>query len=583
MCYAQRHGGPDGEGIYTDKENGLVLGHRRLALIDLSASGQQPMHYQNGRYTITFNGEIYNYQELKNELKGLGYHFQSTSDTEVILAAFAAWDTASFARLNGMFAFALFDKVTADIYLVRDVAGIKPLYYLQQKNTLAFASEARAFHQLSQPLEEHPHWPVFLMAYGHLPEPVTTFKDVTPLSKGTFLKFNTKSGRCHTERFDHLRYIETSKEKTQAMKGIAENLLSAVKRHLIADARVGVFLSGGIDSSVVAFLAGETIAQNLETLSLYFKEETYSEKDYQDLVLQELHSKHYQHCLTEKEFHFHLPEIVAAMDLPSSDGINTWFISKIAAGAGLKAVLSGLGGDELFGGYPSFNRIHLAALLQQAPTSALKAGRYSRAKKLKRMAYLSLEGTRGLYLFLRGQFTPGIIASYLDMDEKEVWEVLEEEPVLPDIHHLSLQNKASWMEFNLYMQNQLLRDADVMSMAHGIELRVPFLDKEVVKYVLSLSSDVKYNGTRRKQLLIDAFDNTLPERVWKRKKMGFSFPFAEWLKEDEWVCTKMMSGGKASIDIMHKFREGRLHWSNLLTTLLLRTYHYETEPAFLNA
>lgn len=583
MCFAQRHGGPDGEGIYTDEEAGVVLGHRRLALIDLNASGGQPMHYANGRYSISFNGEIYNYREIKEELKALGHRFRSSGDTEVILAAFAAWGTASFQRLNGMFAFALFDRQTADVYLVRDAAGIKPLYYLKQKGTLVFASEVRAFHQLSRLPDDHPYWPVFLMAYGHLPEPVTTLKGVVPLPKGSFLKFNTRLGNVHRERFEHLRYIEKPGEPAVVTKDIATSMRRVLERHLISDVPIGVFLSGGIDSSVVALLAGKCAKEKLHTLSLYFTEERYSEKKYQDLVLGQLASKHYQHCLGEKEFHFHLPEIIEAMDLPSSDGINTWFISKLATEAGLKAVLSGLGGDELFGGYPSFHRIQPATLLQHAPPAALKAGRYSSAKPLRRLSYLSLEGPRGLYLFLRGHFTPDVIANYLDMDEKEVWTVLEEEPVLPDIHHLSFPNRASWMEFNLYMQNQLLRDADVMSMAHGVEIRVPFLDKEFIRLVFSVSSGLKYSGRVPKQLLINAFADTLPEAVWKRKKMGFSFPFAEWLKEDEWVWTKMMSGGKGSMKLMQKFREGKVHWSNLMTTLLLRTQHHEIKPAFLNA
>lgn len=583
MCAVLRHGGPDDGGMYTCREHGLVLGHRRLSLIDLAASGHQPMHYGEGRYTLSFNGEIYNYRELRSELKTLGFGFVSNSDTEVVLAAFAAWGTAAFARLNGMFAFALFDQRTADLYLVRDALGIKPLYYSLRKNTLVFASEVRAFYQLPEVPDSHPDWPVFLMAYGHLPEPVTTLRGVVPLRKGSFLQFNLLSGRKTAESFERFSFYEKQRSREDSLQAIRETLKQAVARHLLCDAPLGVFLSGGVDSSILALLAGEALGDQLNTLSLDFSETGYSEKPYQDLVRRQLGSQHYQHLLEEQEFHFHLPGIISAMDLPSSDGINTWFISKNAKKAGLKAVLSGLGGDELFGGYPSFQRTALATLLQKLPGKFLRASRYSKAKKYKRLAYLGLEGARGQYLFLRGQFVPSAIAAYLDMDEQSVWYLLETAPGLPDIHHLSPGNKASWMELNLYLQNQLLRDADVMSMTHGLEIRVPFLDKTMVKLALSLESGQKYAGPFGKQLLIDAFRHCLPEPVWNRRKMGFSFPFKEWLKKDEWTRSRMMSGGKQSIATLKQFDRGELHWSGLLTTILLRSHHYEAQPAFFNA
>lgn len=579
MCQSLCHGGPDDEGIYTDEANNLVFGHRRLALIDLSPSGHQPMQYGN-RYTITFNGEIYNYLELKEDLLGLGFTFQTASDTEVILAAFAAWGTASFAKLNGMFAFALFDAQTSDVYLVRDVVGIKPLYFKLSNDSLVFASEVRAFHHLSEKEEEHPYWPVFLMAYGHLPEPVTTLKRVKPLQKGSFLKYNLHSGEHKIEAYSFLSFFEKEESRADTLERVRTTLTAAVERHLLSDAPIGVFLSGGIDSSIIAMLAGDLVGNKLNTLSIYFQEGKYSEKRYQDMVLAKLETQHHEQKLTEEDFHFNLPEILEAMDQPSSDGINTWFISKKAADGGLKAVLSGLGGDELFGGYPSFKRMKMAAGLQKWPDAVLRSGRFSSSKRVRRLAYLSLEGVKGAYLFLRGQFIPASIAAHLDMEEGEVWEVLESEPVLSNISHLTPQNRASWMELNLYMQNQLLRDADVMSMAHGVEIRVPFLDKDFVRLALSIDSAVKYKGPLGKQLLIDAFRNTLPEEVWNRKKMGFSFPFTEWMRDDEWVKAKMRSGGRSSLKMQQKFETGQLHWSALMTTLLLRTNYHAAPPAF---
>lgn len=582
MCHAQRHGGPDGEGFYASTGHHLVLGHRRLAIIDLADSGLQPMQYAD-RYTISYNGEIYNYRELKTELAALGFPFHSTGDTEVILAAFAAWGTDGFAHLEGMFAFALFDQYTGDLYLVRDLLGIKPLYYSLQQESLVFASEVRAFSRLPQPPEEDPFWPVYFLAYGHLPEPVTTLKGVKPLRKGCYLQYNTGTGQAKTESFDRLVYLEGPAPRETILERIRSGLKASVGRHLRADATLGVFLSGGIDSSLLALLAGAEKGEDLKTISVQLSEKAFSEKPYQDLVRDRLSSDHQAYHLTADEFHYSLPDMVGAMDLPSSDGLNTWLLAKKAAAGGLKAVLSGLGGDELFGGYPSFRRMGLATALQTLPVTALRAARYSYGKKGRRIAYLGLEGARGQYLFLRGILTPPAIAAFLDTAEEEVWDLLESSPVLPDTAHLSNGNKASWLELNLYMQNQLLRDADVMSMAHGLEIRVPFLDKNFVKEAIAFPSNEKYGGPFGKDLLIEAFRDILPEPVWKRKKMGFSFPFAAWLKEDEWIRSEMMGGGRPARKAIHQFDRGELHWSALLAFFLVQQKTHATIPAFFNA
>ncbi len=580
MCHTLRHGGPDDEGIYFNAEASLVLGHRRLSLLDLSPAGHQPMQSPDGRLVVSYNGEIYNFHELRSELAALGFSFRSGSDTEVILAAYEAWGTASFALFNGMFAFALFDSQNAELFLVRDAAGIKPLYYAARSSFLAFASEVRAFSHLPFLREEHPHWPVYLMAYGHLPEPITTLKDVQPLKKGAFLRYNTATG-CHKlETFCHLGYMEKETDRATVLLQLQATLQAAVKRHLLSDAPIGVFLSGGIDSSLMALLAGDVVGRNLNTLSIYFKEAQFSEKLYQDKVLQKLDAVHHPKELSKEDFHYCLPEILDSMDLPSCDGINTWFISRAAKEAGLKAVLSGLGGDELFGGYPSFRRMAMVEQLQALPASVLRSGRWSGKNALQRLAYLSLGGTNGQYLALRGLFTPPAIARHLDLAESEVWQILEEAPGDTDTHFLTSGNKASWLEYNLYMQNQLLRDSDVMSMAHGVEIRVPFLDKEIIRLAFSIASPVKYSGRYGKQLLIDAFGDLLPEDIWKRKKMGFAFPFAQWMGEDEWIKSRMMSGSKAAQKALARFEKRELPWSGLLLTLLIQNHQHATENSF---
>lgn len=565
MCQILKHGGPDDEGIYAYESKHLVLGHRRLSLIDLSAAGHQPMTYSKERFVISYNGELYNYLELKIILQKAGCIFTTASDTEVILAAFATWGVNAFAKFNGMFGFALFDNATGNIYLVRDAAGIKPMYYAHTKEGLAFASEVRAFKPITYLQTPHPHWQIFLMAYGHLPEPITTLKDVYPLKKGCYMQYNISTKQIKQEAFNRYSYIEQISNRQEAIEIIQQSLKNAVKSHLIADAPVGVFLSGGLDSSIIARLANEQHA-DINTISLFFEDKKFSEKKYQDLVQQKMPGNHYQQLLEEDSFHAYLPSIISAMDLPSCDGINTWFISKFAKEQGLKAVLSGIGGDELFGGYPSFKRITTALLAQQIPDGLLRSGRFSGNKKIRRLGYLSIPGPVGMYLFLRGQFIPTEVADYLNASEEEVWRILGDEPQLPNIGNLAPKNQASWIEMNLFMQNQLIRDADVMSMAHGVEIRIPFLEADFLQLSLKIGSSIKYAGTNNKQLLIDSFKNILPMQVWNRPKMGFTFPLEDWLLRDKYAESKTE---KKTAAYHKKFANGMLHWSQFLTVFLI--------------
>lgn len=570
MCQVLKHGGPDDEGIYSSGSTPLVLGNRRLSLLDLTQAGHQPMSYDNGNYHITYNGELYNFPELKKELIQKGFRFISNGDTEVILASFAAWGTNAFEKFNGMFAFALWDDKQSDLYLVRDAAGIKPLYYAVNNDRLVFASEIKAFRSIPGLQEKNPDWPVYMMAYGHLPEPITTLRFVQPLPKGSFLKYHLPEGKWNISTFCKYTYSETISNRKEALVLVKDCLTKAVKRHLLSDAPIGVFLSGGLDSSITAMLANDKEKRHLNTLSLYFVESRYSEKKYQDMVMHRLACNHHQHLLSELEFHQHFPRIINNMDLPSTDGINTWFISKYAKEIGLKAVLSGIGGDELFGGYPSFSRMGKVNMLAKLPKAFLKSSALTGTKKLRRLAYLSLGGAKGKYLFLRGHFIPNEIAKQLNINESQVWDILTAQPVLPEIDKLSLTNQASWMEMNLYMQNQLLRDSDVMSMAHGVEIRVPFLDKEFITLALQIRSAIKYAGNYKKQLLIDTFKDVLPEPIWDRPKMGFSFPFKEWMKKDDFVKDTIHSAGDTSKVYYKKFLAGDLHWSQLMTLILLK-------------
>ena len=568
MCTTLQHGGPDDEGMFTDTENNLCFGHRRLSIIDISAAGHQPMLYQQNRYVITYNGELYNYLLLKADLKAMGFQFNTQSDTEVLLAAYTAWGTAAFEKLEGMFAFAIYDRQLGTVVLVRDAAGIKPLYYAITKEGLAFASEVRALQLLPYLQQVNKEWPVYLMAYGHLPEPITTLKEVKPLEKGTYLLYDIKAGTKKQVSYFQFTFLEKISVREEAVSLIKSGLEEAVAQHLISNAPIGVFLSGGLDSSIIALLANKHHLK-LKTVSLYFEDNKYSEKKYQDALKEKLTCNHQQFLLQENDFHIFLPAIIQAMDLPCCDGINTWFISKYAKESGLKAVLSGVGGDELYGGYPSFKRMNTALSLAHLPKAMLRTGRFTNSKKLKRLEYLSIDGAIGKYLFLRGQFIPFEIANFLGSTEKEVWEILSRKPQLENISYLTPPNQASWMEINLYMQNQLLRDADVMSMAHGVEIRLPFLDKSFMQLSLMIDSSIKYNGKLAKQLLIDAFKNDLPPLVWNRPKMGFTFPFKEWLSNDQY---KGKQPNSPVSDYHTRLKKNELHWSQFFTLHLLKNF-----------
>lgn len=567
MCDVQQHGGPDDEGQWSDAACGLVLGHRRLSLLDLSSAGHQPMIWKD-RYVLSFNGEIYNFLDIRAELEQKGHRFKTQSDTEVILAAFDQWGTQSFSLLKGMFAFALWDQQEQKLYLARDGAGIKPLYYYEDDTALVFASETRAFKEIPGANETNPDWPVYMLAYGHLPEPVTTYKAVKHLPKGFFMLYDVARGKKALESFRFYSFGNIEKSRDQAIVGIRSLLRHSVKRHLISDAPIGVFLSGGIDSGILFLLAAELEQKGLNSLSLYFNEGEYSEKKYQDILLDKVDCRRNQYLLNEASFFDSLPAILQDMDQPSCDGINTWFISRYARERGLKAVLSGIGGDELLGGYPSFKRLPIASLIQKVPDPAL-SGSLWKGRKLSRLSYLKIEGITGLYLFLRGQFSPGAIARQLDANEKEVWNILSGSPLLPDIELLDGRNQASWMEINLYMQNQLLRDADVMSMAHGIEIRVPFLDHDFQQYCMNIDAAAKYAGSIPKAMLIDAFKKELPSSVWDRPKMGFSFPFKEWFAGSDFVKEKMRAAGDKGQQNYHQFLKGDLHWSQLLSLMIV--------------
>ncbi|MCR8560201.1 asparagine synthase (glutamine-hydrolyzing) [Mucilaginibacter sp. BJC16-A38] len=563
MCATLAHGGPDDEGLFSDAENHITLGHRRLSVIDLSRNGHQPMSDNRKRAWISFNGEIYNYAELKRELAGAGLTFHSDTDTEVIITGYLHWGTGVFSRLRGMFAFALYDVEKSLTFLVRDSAGIKPLYYYAQDGTLIFSSEVKTLKITGMVTEADETWPVRFLALGHIPEPYTTLKNVFSIEKGHFLVWDNRAGSFRIQSFAGETAVKTDiTSLASAREHIRDALQIAVQRQLMADAPIGVFLSGGIDSSLISLLANKEKHQLLKTISIYFNERSYDERSYQNIVLNELEGEKFAHLVRQEDFDRLFPAIVSSMDMPTTDGINTWFISKYAHEDGLKAVLSGVGADELFGGYPSFNRISYLGYLRSMPSKLFKLARYLNADKYKKISFLAHDHPLADYLLLRGLFTPDDIAEILDIDEDEVNRILFGENLIPDLGPYNQQH-AAWFETNIYMQNQLLRDTDVMSMHHGLEVRVPFLDEDFRQLVGRIDPAIRFSKKQPKKLLIESFGGLLPEAVWNRPKMGFTFPLQEWMGKHIEISDEVLYRGRIAKDTVKKFKQGRLHWSKV--------------------
>ena len=560
MCNTLQHGGPDDEGIFTDADRHLVFGHRRLSIIDLSSNGHQPMADVQQKAWITFNGEIYNFRQLKDELLSAGAVFNSSTDTEVIIQAYLHWGVAAFARLRGMFAFALYDKAKALTYLVRDSTGIKPLYYHIENGAISFASEVKALKIAGIANEPDNDWQVRLLAFGHIPEPYTTLKNVFSLPKGNLLCWdNHKSNYTITSYHSPIKeeYITNREE---AKKLIHNALKQSINRQLIADAQIGVFLSGGVDSSLITLLADEQKKAQLKIISIFFNEKAYDESAYQNLVLNKIQGDKFTHLVKKEDFAVSFSQIMQSMDMPTTDGINSWFISKYAQQDGLKAVLSGLGADELYGGYPSFNRIHYLNYLKKIPASVISAILPFAADQYKKLEYLLHKHPLADYLLLRGLFAPAAIAKILNTDVKQVNDILFRDSITPGYDQYN-EEYAAWMENNLYMQNQLLRDTDIMSMNHGLEVRVPFLDEDFQRLAMRIAPTIRFDKTQGKKLLIDSFNELLPKEIWNRPKMGFTFPLQQWMQQLPAMSNHELYAGKAAQNEIKKFKNNKIHWS----------------------
>lgn len=570
------HGGPDDAGFYLNNDLGIALGHRRLSIIDLSSLGHQPMSNSDETIWITYNGEIYNFQELKDDLIKIGYHFKSRTDTEVLIYGYEEWGIEKLLfRLRGMFAFAILDlrNPSYKLFLAKDRFGIKPLYYYKDKEKFVFASEVRAILRSGLvPDEKSLEAMVRFLQLGSVPVPLTTVKNVFALPSGHYIEITPE--KFNIKQYYNLAEVFSSKENEnisfEEAAGQTRKLLEeSVKLHLVSDVPVGVFLSGGIDSSSLVSIASQMQEKPLTTLSIVFDEKNYSESYYSNLVSKQFKTNHNELLITKSDFANELPKIFEAMDESSINGVNVYFVSKAAREVGLTVVLSGIGGDEVFLGYSHFQKARLLELFKKSPKLLQKTliSMFYKFKGFEKLSYLNNFSTEGAYLLFRGLFTSLQIQALLGLSENE----LKEETQLAFNGPLGheLVKSFDYFEFKHYLQNQILKDTDFMSMRHAIEVRVPFLDHKLFEYVFNLPASIKFHDKKvNKSLLVKALRNELPKKIWNRPKMGFTLPFNNWIKK-EWEMFQEISldqdifDKKVIKEIWRNYLNGKVHWSRV--------------------
>jgi asparagine synthase (glutamine-hydrolysing) len=587
-CLAHR--GPDDSGtaiIPTRSGSQLGLVHTRLSIIDLSPLGHQPMFDSITGNCIVYNGEIYNFRELRAELERLGNHFQSHSDTEVLLAAYRAWGDDSFSKLRGMFAFALWDQCRQSLRLVRDPMGIKPLYYFRDARSFLFSSEVRTLLQSGCIPKELDAGGLFsFLTFGSIYEPKTIVQGVSAVPPGHVISIENEGLKDH-EYWNPI-HAATSEPATSgadaAIRVLPQLLSDAVLSHLVSDVPVGVFLSGGIDSSSLVALMSRAGVRPA-TFSLVFREEDYNEADYSRAVARRFATDHHEIAISQRDALAALPDALQAMDQPTIDGVNTWLVSAKARGAGVKVALTGLGADEMFAGYSNFRRIprmeraasHLANLPSAirrpvAASIALVAEQSDRNRKLSELASAE-NGLVHPYFLARSLFTASereaLFKGNVETEELELEASLRNSVTASQ--SLDPVNRVSYLESHWYMRNTLLRDSDFMSMSQGLELRVPFLDRPLVEACFQIPGKEKLRGSAPKSLLLNHLGTELPNEIVHRPKRGFTLPFESWLRADlrplvdqsfkDHIEPAPGLNSRAAAEVWQRFLEGRTSWS----------------------
>jgi len=589
---AQRHRGPDGSGVVTVHATNptVVFGHRRLAIIDLSPAGHQPMCDPETNNWITFNGEIYNFLQLRSTLEAKGCLFRTQTDTEVILKAYAVWGEDCVKRLRGIFAFAIWDSRAEQLMLVRDQIGVKPFYYFCAHNQLIFASEVRALlasgvvsRRLNlQGVRSY-------LAYGSVQDPYSLVQDIHSLLPGHIMVW--KQGEIRTAKYWGLPDCNsiTERESTSIIEHIKYLLKDAIRIQMIADVPLGAFLSGGIDSTSIVALMQRLVQTRVKTFSIIFDEKSYDERYYARAAADFIGTEHTELLLSGNDVRSTLPDALKAYDQPSFDGLNTYFVSKITREAGLTVALSGVGGDELFGGYGGFQKhlqierwgtaLRKSPLLRHTIANTIKLHDSERARRLVDL----LMSNYAPYFSARQVFSTRQVQQLLVpsvyQDSQDWWPstfvCLEQETSGYDAI-----NSVSAMEVRTYMLNTLLRDTDQMSMAHALEVRVPLLDHKLIEYLFTIPGKFKLDASQPKPLLTRPLNKILPQECVNRSKLGFGFPFEIWLRESlrEQVHATILESPYSQSTLftrvsMHnlwnQFENNQIRWSRVWSIFIL--------------
>jgi asparagine synthase (glutamine-hydrolysing) len=548
MIAALAHRGPDGGGrrvVAAGRDRQLALAHARLAILDVSDAAAQPMRHDETGSFLIYNGEIYNYRELRADLERIGHRFRSTGDTEVLLRALVTWGAEALPRLNGMYAFAYWDGRGQRLLLGRDPLGIKPLLVSRTAGGVVFASELRALWKsgVVDP-RVSPGAVRSFLTYGAVVEPETLLSSIVALPPGRVITA-TPDGRIGVPAdvwtLDQVLRVHdgplaAKRPRPAPEPAIHRALEAAVRRHLVSDARLGVLLSGGIDSPLLAALADRAPGYTPELITVGFEGIPSPDVEFSRAIAKHLHGTHMVLMLSGRELSQQVPAAIAAMDQPTVDGVNTFVVSAAASNAGVRVLLSGLGGDELFGGYTTFRHAPLLARFGSLAAPVAPAfgvlDRRRRRQWSKVACARRISACREAYLLQRaihwGRTHPAMPAVHGPPDDfqipPETWQRLGAAAGWDDFHQIA------YLELSFYMRNQLLRDADVFSSAVAVEMRVPYLDLEVVRAAWQAAGDDQIARGRGKAILRRLLERLVPEVSHRRPKSGFTFPWPEWLR-----------------------------------------------------
>ena len=575
------HRGPDDSGTIILRDSApdssretveIGLGNRRLAILDLSPLGHQPMHDAETGNWIVYNGELYNFREVRRELEQAGTKFTSHSDTEVLLKAYARWGDLCLAKFRGMFAFALWDSGHRHLFIARDPMGIKPLYYTQSGNHFIFASEVRTILGTGLvPRRLDPAGLLNYLSFGSAYDPLTLIEGIHALPAGHSLTW--QNGTLRQSQYWDLvddppvhesprtrgatGSVSSSSSSHHVAATLQPMLEQAVRSQLISDVPVGVFLSGGIDSSALVSIVSRG-GVTPSTFSVVFREAEFSEAEYSRAIAQKFCTDHHEITVSQEDVRAAIPDALRAMDLPTMDAVNTYFVSRETRAAGVKVALSGLGGDEVFAGYSNFRTIpqmeRFANFWNHVPAAARTPfasvfAKMSRASDQNRkLASLVRDNGRVIhpYFLARMLFTPAQLDRLFPLATREHFSraSAEQKTLLRRTSSLDPVNRVSYLESRCYMLNTLLRDSDFMSMSQGLEVRVPLIDHVLAKTVLSLPGPWKMNRGTAKKLLVESLGNSLPPEIIHRVKRGFTLPFERWMRgELRGIVEPVLTGG----------------------------------------